>query len=112
MIMAHSNEHLLNNALCDDFQQMLRPYYWTQRLLCASKYSIKDNFVLPNSRAYCAVAVFLLCFVTSAYVAVFIEVASTFIDSLVALQEMIEWAKDTKVTYLVQIHTSASSFLN
>ncbi|GBP83616.1 hypothetical protein EVAR_61230_1 [Eumeta japonica] len=54
--MSRSNERLLSNALNADFQQMLRPYYWTQRLLCASKYSIKDNFVLPNSRAYCAIS--------------------------------------------------------
>ncbi|GBP90580.1 hypothetical protein EVAR_56742_1 [Eumeta japonica] len=65
--MSRNNEFLLNNALTEDFQQMLRPYYWIQKLLCASKYSIKDNFVLPNSRAYRAVVVFVLCFITYAY---------------------------------------------
>ncbi|GBP90583.1 hypothetical protein EVAR_56745_1 [Eumeta japonica] len=66
--MSRSNERLLNNALNADFQHMLRPYYFTQKLLCASKYSIKDSFVLPNSRAYCAVSVLALGFITYFYV--------------------------------------------
>ncbi|GBP83602.1 hypothetical protein EVAR_61216_1 [Eumeta japonica] len=67
--MSQSNEFLLNNALAEDFQQMLRPYYLTQKLLCASKYSIKDNFVLPNSRVYYTFVVLVLCFITYTYFA-------------------------------------------
>ncbi|GBP68783.1 hypothetical protein EVAR_83516_1 [Eumeta japonica] len=75
--MSQSNEFLLNNALAEDFQQMLRPFYLTQRLLCASKYIIKDSFVLPNSKAYCAVKVLVLCFIIYAYFAVSLETPCT-----------------------------------
>ncbi|GBP76652.1 hypothetical protein EVAR_51137_1 [Eumeta japonica] len=67
--MSQSNEYLLNNALAEDFQQMLRPYCLTQKMLCASKCSIKDNFVLPNSKTYRAFVMFVLCFITYAYFA-------------------------------------------
>ncbi|GBP90578.1 hypothetical protein EVAR_56740_1 [Eumeta japonica] len=91
--MSQSNEFLLNNALAEDFQQMLRPFYLTQRLLCASKYIIKDSFVLPNSKAYCAVKVLVLCFIIYAYFAVLSYIISTFVNILVTLQIVIEWTK-------------------
>ncbi|GBP88022.1 hypothetical protein EVAR_60027_1 [Eumeta japonica] len=94
--MSQNNEFLLNNALAEDFQQMLRPYYWTQKLLFASKYSIKDNFVLPNSRTYCAVNVLVLCFIIYAYFAVLSYIVATFVNILVTLQIVIGWTKSEK----------------
>ncbi|GBP76656.1 RNA-directed DNA polymerase from mobile element jockey [Eumeta japonica] len=94
--MSQGNEYLLNNTLTEDFLLMLRPYYLIQKLLYVSKYKIKDNFVLPNSKAYCVFGVFILCFFTSVYFAVLGYVLSTFITSLVTLQMMIKLTENVK----------------
>ncbi|GBP76654.1 hypothetical protein EVAR_51139_1 [Eumeta japonica] len=115
--MSRNNELLLNNALDEDFQQMLRPYYWTKRLLCASKYSIKDNFVLPNWRAgrlhlpnendlrkaiedVCGTCKEILkAYSLFSYLVqyqVLSYVVSTFTDNLITVQTVIEWTKNSK----------------
>lgn len=61
-------EYLLHNVLEKDFQKMLIPYYYAQKLLCVSKYHLENNFVTPNTKKYCIMNIFTVFIITCIYV--------------------------------------------
>ncbi|GBP74362.1 hypothetical protein EVAR_51546_1 [Eumeta japonica] len=48
------NEYLLNNAVGEDLQRALKPFYLVKELFLVSNYRIRDNFITPRPRKGCS----------------------------------------------------------
>lgn len=70
--MLQTNEFLLNNSLEKYLQDMFKPFFVMQNVLLVNKFSLKYNFITPNSKSSwlkssLAILIIILLFVTTTY---------------------------------------------